>query len=1069
MQATNPNNSFFISANAGSGKTKILIDRITALILSGARPQEILAITFTNNAACEIRARIIKNFITIFAANPRDQIALLTELLGREPEDYHFANLAKIKQDILLGSAKFNIQTIHSFALELLRNYSYEAELRPGFTVMSNVDSNKIIGEITSNIYARPELRDNFNYLAERISIEAISEHLRLITDKRSGILYLLFKAGNLANQFTKMQEMLGLPEDVPESLQLKRDFLMHTELQKVIKLVTDIDQSLASKTDQAQIGLLQSLSFDNEFRVQQSFVKAGDVFCTKLGTIKVNLFSKKLSNSSPDLIVQAQSLAAEYLELKQYLAKINAFEINKTLLEVALILLNEYQSLKQEQNLLDYEDILLKSLILLSTRYGDNINYHLDSVKHILVDEAQDTSIMQWEIIHHLYSDFLTGGLAKTIFIVGDEKQSIYGFQGARHELFKQKYDELSTALELRESKLIKLDLVKSYRSSPGIIGVVNLFCQHHVITDSLTQFDIDLTHQAHRDSSYLFKLLPFCKRELGPKTKLKLEFPATIISKESNYGESIAQITSEINRLIAGNYYLESESRPARYEDILILFPRRNDYFTELYHALNDQSIPVSLDGSRSVSDDIIFLDYLALLRFSYMPCDDYNLASLLKSPLFNFDDKILETLCSSLDKQSDASQSLYDLIESEVFEWSAGAKSVLNLIIDKSRYLSPYNFCLNITHHFDLLTAYDDEFAGDSKIRVGKILDLILEFEHCYGTSYHALYKALLSHDLIVKNSGASNSIRLMSIHGSKGLEAPIVILADSNSKVTLNKDKLYFTDDNLLFTIGSEKFPEKEAIIAEYNNRLESEFKRLNYVALTRAKDVLILAGNGSKIIEHSLYHIIAEELEKQEGVDIDKIYDQGYELGTLEQRDQGGELKIATLDLIPQTKKFSPQAENMEDDYHKKLGIIIHNILDDLQMIKPEDKVKFIEGQLNRQDKNISAADKDVFRQNLTEIITDPKFEYLFKSNSQDEIELLYNQKLIRIDKLIIMEDYVEIIDYKTDLDLPSNANEVKSEYQDQLALYAAAVQLHYPNKKIKQKLFYLRHKSFISL
>ena len=1024
MQATNPHNSFFISANAGSGKTKILIDRITALILSGAKPQEILAITFTNNAAAEIRARIIKNIISIFISDDETQIKLLTELLGHKPEDFHLKNLADIKQDILIGSAKFNIQTIHSFSLELLRNYSYEAELRPGFAVMSDVDSSKIIGDIIRNTYSKPELTENFNYLASRISLEAISENLKLITDKRTNILYLLFKAGNLTNQFANLRKLLGLPEILPNITNLKRDFLMQSDLQELIRNITNIHSDRLGKTDQDKLNILKGLKFDNDLTIRQSFVKIKDFFCTKLGTLRVNFFSKKIFDLLPGVDQEIDIIAHEYLELAEYLAKIDAFEINKRLIEIAVLLLDEYRQFKQSQNLLDYEDILLKALIILSSNNNHNINYQLNLIKHILVDEAQDTSIIQWEIIDYLYNDFLAGGLSKTVFIVGDEKQSIYGFQGARHELFKQKYDELSKGLALSGAKLIKLDLVKSYRSSSGIINFVNLFCQNAAIKDSLTQFNIDLIHNAHRNSNYLFKLLPFCKKEFSRRSEKKLEFPKSPIAKESNCNKAIEQIISEITRLVTGNYYLESTKRNARYEDILILFPRRNEFFYELYQALNDQSIAVSLDGLRVVDRDIIFLDYLALIRFSYMPCDDYNLACLLKSSLFNFDDQLLEKLCSYLNDDN-LSKSLYDIIVNEIYDWTAEASSVLNVIIDKSRYLSPYDFCLNLTHHFDLFNAYDDEFAGDSKIRVGQILDLIKEFGNCYGSSYHEIYQALIRHDLAIKNTGASNSIRLMSIHGSKGLEAPIVILADSNSRVSLNKDKLYFTGDNLLFTTGSSSFPEKTAAISEHNERLEAEFRRLNYVALTRAKDALIIAGNGSSVIEGSLYNVMAEELSNKTDISLIEIYDEGYKDSNLEQRTPVDNYVEIPPDLI-ETQSRKIVANNIAEDYHKILGIIIHNILDDLQIIKVEDRKDFINYQLDKQSDQILEEDKVIFRRVLIEIISDPQFEYLFAANNHDEVELIYKQKLLRIDKFIESEakskilDKIEIIDkYRT--------------------------------------------------
>ena len=217
--------------------------------------------------------------------------------------------------------------------------------------------------------------------------------------------------------------------------------------------------------------------------------------------------------------------MAEKFDSLSELINKIEAFNINKALLEIAVILLEEYQNIKQQNNHIDYEDILLKSLMILAED-NHNLEYQLNLIKHILVDEAQDTSLIQWDIIDHIYKDYFSGGIAKTILVVGDEKQSIYGFQGAQHNLFKEKYLQLNAKLELLEANFQRLDLNKSYRTSYGIIDLVNLYCQNPVINNCLANLNHDLHHKAHRQTNYLLKVLPFSEQKKTVKAKPELKF---------------------------------------------------------------------------------------------------------------------------------------------------------------------------------------------------------------------------------------------------------------------------------------------------------------------------------------------------------------------------------------------------------------------------------------------------------------------------------------------------------------------------------------------------------------
>lgn len=1062
MKASNPDHSFFISANAGSGKTKILIDRITALILAGANPKEILAITFTNNAAAEIKARIIKNIFNLLTLDQKEQKRSIKDLLGTDIQQSHLDNLAKIQSDILLGKTNFQIHTIHSFALELLKQFAFEAGLRPGFEVMSNIKAQKILADITNKIYANAELQENLNFLASILSLESLTEHLKLITEARTNILYLLFKAKTLDNQLKLLHNLLNLPELLPDIFELKKQFLLSNKLINLFKIIEQIKSDKVSKTDLKQFNLIKSLNFNDDLSIIKSFSRLQDFFCTKQG-IKRSKFFTKATMGLADEFLELENLANEYLRLTELFARIDAFKINKSLMEIAVILLDQYQQHKQEHNLVDFEDILIKALMILSN--NNNVNYVLTKYKHILVDEAQDTSKLQWEIIHFLYEDYLAGGIDKTLFIVGDEKQSIYGFQGARHELFKEKYEELANSFQNLNSGFHKIDLVKSYRTSQGLIDVVNLFCQHSKVKDALTQFDIELDHFANRQSEFMFKLLPFIENKRSKSDEYKLEFPIVPVTSNSNFVQQTDSIIHEIKYLVTNDIVLASTGANVRYQDVLILLPRRSQFFYDLYQALSDSGITVSIDGIKSIDDDIIFLDFKALIRFSYMPNDDYNLACLLKSPLIKFNDQQLEKIVSVRDSDKNYT-SYYDVIKSGILPWTEDVKLILANIVKKSQFLAPYDFCLNIAYEYNLFLAYEQEFAGDSKLRLGHILSLINEFQECYGKSYHEVYVALIRHEKVIKNNISDNSVRLMTIHGSKGLEAPIVILADSNSKVTKNKEQLYFTDDNFLFTSGSGAFTEKSYILDEFHQRLENEFQRLNYVALTRAKDVLIIAGQGSSIVNSSLYDILVSELAIKHNISQDDISTNGFTITNLKCE----KLLDQAVDevLIPNEELLRDEVQK-KDNYQTTLGTIIHNILDDLQFVKKEHRFDYIEKSLKDYDYLIAKEDIEFFKNNLMEIHEELKFSYIFNRNTLSEIEVIYKSQLYRIDKIIENDDSVEIIDFKTDLELPANNAQILPRYQNQLSIYEEALKPKYRDKKIIKKLFYLRHKKIITL
>jgi ATP-dependent helicase/nuclease subunit A len=1123
--AADPAISAFVTANAGSGKTKTLIDRVARLLLAKSEPEAILCVTYTKAAAAEMQRRLFERLGEWCVTPDAELRRQLGALEGRDPASFGHRDLSEARglfAKALETPGGLKIQTIHAFCEKLLRRFPLEAGVSPGFTVMDDSASAAIaqgalrqVAEwVTENDDAFAQAYARFSVALDFASFEAM---FATFESQRGAIGEYLAAQGGLAGALADVWKVCGFHYGASS--------VEAVEAEAMAELDRDLWRSIAdvllngTKTDIKCAGLLRDVASDPHAGLDQALA----ALFTEKGAGTPATWPAKTSGlkAREDLRTRLLAEQERLEEAREWLRAARVAEDSANALLLAGLYISKFIAEKEARGALDFADLIDRTKVLLTEKVDAAwVLYKLDGgIDHILLDEAQDTAPEQWAILRALTSDFFAGAGAvrwraqhrseaqdtRTLFVVGDEKQSIYSFQGADPQRLlaeTQGYIAQITAAD-RVGKAVPLTM--SYRSTVEVLSFVDaLFSAPETRSGVPAPAGEDLVrHQPFRiDHKGCVDLWPL-ERELPGEEREAWDAPLDAESEHGANRRLAEKIAVEIQALIARrDAVFDKETRvwrPAHPGDILVLVRRRKALFEEVLRALKRRGVPVAGADRLSLSAHIVFDDLLALGRFCLFPDDDLTLAALLKSPFCGLSDDDLYALAKG------RGGTLWKAVNDRAAEqplWAA-ARDLLRWALAESRRKQPFEFYALLLGRVDdtvrsnrakVLTRLGEEAAE----ALDEFLAQILAAEQRGVRDLEALVADFASLDIVVKREmeGARQEVRVMTAHGSKGLEAPIVFLPETTMKGGARGSPLMRTEaGGFLWSASKTHDCEASAQARERREKKDAEEAlRLYYVALTRARDRLILCGRiDARTKDENVggWYAAAQAAFAHPDIEpgVREVSDDGRKRFGPDPMRAEALTPISAAALVPTpawtlapATPETPAARyaapsTLEDEARGsapsplaaisglgryRRGEIIHRLLQLLPDIEPVGR-RTAAGRLLAAERDLTDAQRTEMATAAFDVLEDDRFAQVFGPGSRAEVSVAGGASKLpaelkisgRVDRLVITPDRVLVVDYKTNRPSPARIEDADPAYLSQMAVYAAVLAEVFPDRPIE--------------
>ena len=1097
MDAANPENSVWVEASAGTGKTKVLSDRVVRLLLEKVNPAKILCLTYTKAAAVEMSDRIAKR-LSDWAVE--SDIKLEKDLKGLLGNKFNPSNAEEIKNFArtlfalqLDAPGGMKIQTIHSFCQDILKRFPLEAGISPYFEVMEDRKSKEILQDIQVELLQKAaenpnsDIARSITFLTQHISEFQFPDVMTKITENRSRINDLLrMNNNNLSLISQKLENLLKVKSSMTEA-DIKQQAMDGIDGAMIMRFADALAQG--SKTDKDMSEILK-IVVGNKFSADD-FENYKSVFLKKDDLPKA---SGTLAHKGA-VAVFAEIQEFMYLEavrLVDYINLIKSLMVLKAtiaVLTIAQSIISGYIRYKEMYAALDYEDLIVITRHLLEDESLANwVLFKLDGgVEHVLIDEAQDTSPNQWAIIKALTQEFFVGcgayeeKLPRTVFVVGDRKQSIFSFQGAD----PKEFDKVYRYFKEKSEQFQKICLDVSFRSTCAVMDCVNALFRNETAKKGVVPQNEQINHSPFRlGEGGRVEIMPILFKE---KKKEDDKINWTVTAQRENIVSPATQLAKQIAeniRTMVQNKVL-IKNRPVRYGDFMFLVQKRAGIVEEFIRACKEINVNVSGMDRLKMLEQIAVQDLISLGKFLLLPKDNLSLAEVLKSPLFGLNDDDLFTL--RYKRNGILFNSL--LTDKNYEDVAEKLKKLLNSV----DFMRPFELFHMVLVQMEGRKKFVERIGNEADDVLDEFLNLALVYEQEHTPTLQAFINWIEQDEVIIKKEmeqGDNDSVKIMTVHGSKGLQAPIVILADTvRIKNKSRKMSFLWHENGLpLFPTGSAYYDVHcETIKDQEMESAEDEYRRLLYVALTRAEDSLYVAGfcNNDKIADESWYGLLSDTIKsnipltendkrivyevpnlitptkKGENQETHfKSYDYSHVLSVAPIEDALAKPYTPSKDATDETEIVASPLEDNGKFYRR--GTVIHKLLQYIISIEKE----------NREDaaylfvkKNLPEYSDDKLWDIVHEVITlcDNHAE-IFTENSMAEVPIIgeVDGKIIsaKIDRLIIKESEVIIVDYKTNRPAATCYEEVPEIYRSQLDAYKSLLKRIYPQKQIKSYLLW---------
>ena len=1119
--ASDPDALAWLSASAGTGKTQVLTARVMRLLLSGVDPASILCLTFTKAGAAEMADRIHAR-LAHWVRLKSPLLAAELRALGEAHDPDSVAEARRLFARVLDATGGgLRIQTIHAFAQSLLAAFPAEARIVPGFRPIEGREQSLLMREtLAAMLVAAEERGDNaliadVQQLSRRLGEQGAERFLERCAHAFEAMMGLgppelfgdvLRRALDVPLGDVDAAVIAGCADDAFDMVALRR--------------VAKANIAWASKTGLANADLIAEWTASDPETGAGRLEELRTVWATKAGDLRK--FSAKQTDAEPDYPELCAALDADVARLLGLRIKAEFADFAAAALRAGRMFAEDYALAKRRAGALDFDDMIRLTRYLLGQEgIGEWVRYKLDrSIDHILVDEAQDTNAAQWSIIEGLSAEFFeidpdsADAVHRTIFAVGDFKQAIFGFQGTNPQAFEDAKRAFARHIAERERELRDLSLDKSYRSSPAILELVDAVMAG-VGGDAIGLPDGLRAHiSAHEGRPGRVTLLEPVRGaavddadpgEEGWLADAKLALARKMAQQVKSW------VTEGPNQM-----WLAGKGRALRPEDVLILVRSRGELASLLVARLHEEGVPVAGVDRLMLTDPLAIQDLLAALRFALQPEDDLNFANLLVSPLFGWSQAQLYAL--ALNRNISLWSAFRDRFENESQEKSEFGDTLLgvNEILNQADFVTPYQLLESILSgpiqgRKKLLARLGEE-ARDP---IEELLNAALLFEAENPPSLQHFLDWFDSGDAEIKRDPAAplDAVRVMTVHGAKGLQAPLVILADATFDPDLMRSgtvDFAVDDDRLPVPLPHPRKAEQVDALADAVERAKAadreEHWRLLYVALTRAEEQLVIGGalgprNRNGPPEDSWYSAVERAMH---GLDVETeenaLWTAARHFGGKERHTQTYSKAAPRRSAAPDLEKPSwlaapapreerppkplapsslgedrvpdpPPDSAMRDAAER--GRLLHSLFERLPDIAPADRRGAALAWLERSAGIVEPEQREALVADALAIIDHPDLVDIFAPDilAEAPVAAVVGEVVVSgtVDRLRVTDETVEVIDFKTGSFVPESVDETPEAHLRQMAAYAAALEAIFPGRSIRASLLYTSGPQLVSL
>ncbi|MBU6474420.1 MAG: double-strand break repair helicase AddA [Alphaproteobacteria bacterium] len=1160
-QASDPAVSAWVTASAGTGKTQVLTDRTLRLMLGGAQPGQILCLTFTR-AAASVMTNRIRDTLGVWASC--DQSTLeekLRRLTGKKPDAKTVARARQLFAEFI-DSGEMRIQTIHSFAQSLLKRFPIESGIPPYFDVM---DEQSVAEELRvaqaevlqqSGLAPSSELARAIGLVTPSVGEDDFTDLIGNLAERRGQLMSIFRENGGLEGAIAAVHKYLGAPQNItPENMlaALNADGGLDGRAPDIAGLkraAATLAQGTAAEKQKAEV--LEAWLAHPDKRVL-FFDEYKKLFLTTEGTVRQRLTTKATAAAEDALQAEAARLAAGQEALKT----LGVAQQTAAILRMSDAILQNYEKKKRALNLLDYDDLIYQAGKMME-RDDHAASWVLQKLpgdlKHVLIDEGQDTNPDQWKLVSAIVKEFFAAprgakGAAKkdrTVFVVGDEKQSIFSFQQANPAEFAAHKKEFADLVKKSGGTWRDVEMQIAFRSSPAITQAVDAVFANPAASDGLFHPDDAERKVAHdpfrRGQAGLVEVHPITEPEESPE-RTPWELPLKMEAARDPAVDLADKIADRIKGWLDSGEKLEARDRPVSPGDIIILVRRRSAFVDHMVRALKKRNVPVAGADRISLHEQIAVMDLVALGETILFPKDEYKLACVLKSPLIGMTDKQLEDLAidraenlwNTLKKKAEDPKA--DKIYAAAYQYLDGLRNRVGTERPYELYSTILLSACPATGKSGLTSIYG-RLGYEAEDPIVEFMNALEQFEKVRVPDLRGFLSWLAAGESDVKrevNIGPENQrVHIMTVHGAKGLEAPIVILPDTVGVPADNpraRPKFLWPEGGRKVPLWAPRADMENAVFTRERKLAEAErdreFRRLLYVAMTRAADRLYVYGERvpDKNFEQSWYHLIRTGLAEhaKNKIETVPVANDNADKGAAESPDAGQTVLRLSVkqtakpvpDNIRPPEKDSvvgipvwartippagegtqgrfrpsqqgekandnaapaPRGDGSDREYYMNLGTAVHALLELLPPLPPAERDAAAREYLSDPSLGISDDDRKSTLKQVSAILDDPQFGALFGPRSRAEVSISGTvekdgkKQMLNalIDRLVVEDDSVLIVDYKNNFAVPKDASEVTPEYVMQLAAYKMAVQQIYPDKKVKCALLYTRAAKLIPL
>jgi ATP-dependent helicase/nuclease subunit A len=880
-RAADPTRSVWVDANAGTGKTRVLTDRVLRLLLAGAPPASILCLTFTKAAAGEMAGRVVAK-LAEWATLDDAVLDGELEALEARPADARLRTRARGLHDAVLALPDgLAVMTVHSLAQRLLRRFPLEAGVPASFEVIDERSRGELLDEARERVLGAAaqdaELADDLALLAAHAAdatllaaVDALVAERRRWIEARDGL-------GGLDAVLVSLAAALDVAGDGDaDASETGADVVAAGCAEQGLdrEALRAAAASLAARGSKTRVEAASAIRawLDADPSAREALLPR---YRAALATFDEKreppvwrpngqLVTDKLAREDPDT---AAAIVAEVERLDRLAARERAqrtYRRTAALLRTADRVLDAFEHLKAQAAVLDFDDLLLKARALLaSPGAGDWVRFKLDQAyTHILVDEAQDTNTLQWAIVELLADEVFAGAGTRpaggrTLFVVGDAKQSIYRFQGADPEATAAVRARLERRARAAGLPLDAVALTRCFRSSQAVLDVVDAMLAEDGVRGLLG--DAPAHHAFATTKGGRVELWPL---EPAPETAAArdpFEVPPRGDVEDRSERRLARRIARQVRRHLDAATPLPGGGRPLRAGDVMVLLRKRDPLLEPLVRAFKQADVPVVGADRIALTGHLAVQDLMALGEAVLLPENDFALACALKSPLFGLDEDRLFRLAH----HRAPGQSLHQA-------WREAAQTDDELAHLWRRYrrwqrladfVPAYEFFLRVLggavgddpdRAFAARPAFLRRFGAEAAEPLDAFVDQALAYEQGHAATLQGFLDWLGRGEDDLKREAAAggDGVRVLTVHGAKGLEAPVVILADAGPREAPRRDRLLWADDPALplwRPARSDATPLSAAARARERRGEAADDLRLLYVAATRASEWLIVAG------------------------------------------------------------------------------------------------------------------------------------------------------------------------------------------------------------------------------